>query len=374
MSSVPKAVLYYSQISIWSSAVLLTLEEKGYGRDELGYKLVDLGKCASDLRLDTITDSSFLSAKGENYSLSFLRLNSKATVPTLIVPLRQTLSQDVESRYKALTNTKDIVEFLDKSRSSLSSTNTTSNAPAPTLAPATLSFSSTCKLIIEDVLHSDNADPNHLLFMNARDQVSLTQLADNLLPFMKGKISSLETNLTEAQAGTVRASEKVVDFWTSKKNVAQVLAGVYESASKTETELDENAKTRRLDYFKTAKTAWEVALPTTLLKLTREIIGPFALGEFKFVPDMRQSLNNIFINKKDSLADPHLTAWLARVFSLVGGTSNDSGATVIEKLEKHIGDSTTSKMESPTLGKLATYWDAVKERPSFKKVYVDGLH
>lgn len=42
-------------------------------------------------------------AKGENYDPTFLRLNPKATVPTLIVPLSNTLSEEVDSRYKAIT-------------------------------------------------------------------------------------------------------------------------------------------------------------------------------------------------------------------------------------------------------------------------------
>ncbi|KIK70956.1 hypothetical protein GYMLUDRAFT_149698 [Collybiopsis luxurians FD-317 M1] len=332
MSTVPKAVLYYAHVSIWSSA---GYEEKGYGQDELEYKLVDL-------------------VKGENYNLSFLRLNSKATVPTLVVPLQKTLSEDVESRYKAITESKAIIEFLDKSRSSLSTTNTTSDAPAPALAPATLSFTSTCKIIIEDLIHSEDADPNNLLYMNARDQESLSRLADALLPLIKGKIASLETNLSEAQAGTIRASEKVVNFWKSKKDAAQVLLEVYENAAKPEAELDRHANTRRSDYFKIAKTAWEVTLPKILIRLNEEIIGPFAL---------------------DSLADPHLTAWLATVISLSGGSLNDSGATAIEKLSKHIGSSSVALKPGPLARvKLPAYWDAVKERPSFKKVFANGQH
>lgn len=60
--------------------------------------------------------------KGENFDPTFLRLNPKgmsqvlcvdrqynpftATVPTLVVPLQKTLSEDVDSRYRAITDTK----------------------------------------------------------------------------------------------------------------------------------------------------------------------------------------------------------------------------------------------------------------------------
>ncbi|KAE9408113.1 hypothetical protein BT96DRAFT_849721 [Gymnopus androsaceus JB14] len=334
MSNIPKAVLYYSQSSIWSSAALLTLEEKGYGDDELDLKFVDI-------------------AKGENFGPSFLRLNSKATVPTLVVPLQKTLSEDVESRYKAITETKAIVEFLDKSRSALSPTNTVSNLPAPALAPATVAFSSTCRIIVDE-LHSDDADPNNLLYMNARDDASLRRLADELLPLMKGKVEALARYLSEAQNSTIRVSEKVVKFWTAKKEATQVLLDVYENAAVPEAELDAQAKAQRTEYFKVAKLAWEVNIVVVLAKLNEATIGPYTLGE------------------QYSIADPHLTAWLARVISLAGGKADDNGNAAFEKLEKHIG---TSRSEGPRSNtKLSAYWDAVKERPSWKKVYANGLH
>ncbi|KAJ4486094.1 hypothetical protein J3R30DRAFT_3655362 [Lentinula aciculospora] len=341
MSDIPKAVLYYSNSSIWS-------EEKGYGKDELDLRVVDL-------------------AKGENYGPKFLRLNSKATVPTLVVPLDKSLSVEVESRYKAITESKTIIEFLDKSRSPLSHTNTTSHAPAPTLTPATIDFASTCKLIIEELIHSEDADPNNLMYMNARDEDSLRALADSLLPLMKGKVDALNHCLSDAQTGHVRASEKVVTFWTSKKEAAQMLLGLYENAKVPEAELDVNAKAQRAEYFKVSKAAWEVALVRVLTKLNELIIAPYTLGE------------------QYSIADPHLTAWLATLIMLAGGNMSDNGNVVIEKLEKHIGSSLvlpkvvpseaprTDTERSSARTKLGMYWDTVRERSSWKKVYGNGL-
>ncbi|TFY62911.1 hypothetical protein EVJ58_g3551 [Rhodofomes roseus] len=84
---VPKAALYYFPTSVWCAPPLLALEEKGYGADELDLKLVDI-------------------SKGENYAPSYLRLNPQATVPTLVVPLQKTLAADMESRYKAIQDSK----------------------------------------------------------------------------------------------------------------------------------------------------------------------------------------------------------------------------------------------------------------------------
>jgi hypothetical protein len=96
-------------------------EEKGYGKDELNLKPVDLCVSSSSVERHSLTHPL---AKGENFSPSFLRLNAKGsicittplaisyqhassgTVPTLIVPLANTLAPDMESRYKAITDTE----------------------------------------------------------------------------------------------------------------------------------------------------------------------------------------------------------------------------------------------------------------------------
>ncbi len=78
---------------------------------------------------------------------------------------------------------------------------------------------------------------------------------------------------------------------------------------------------------------------------------------------------------------------------LCGADVQDSGNAVVEKIETHIGEGFTLPKDfsvaearrraglppgnvSPTerQTRLAAYWDAVKERASWKKVYADGLH
>ncbi|KAK1229692.1 hypothetical protein PQX77_007254 [Marasmius sp. AFHP31] len=346
---VPKAVLYYYPKSAWSAAALLTLTEKGYGEDELDLKIVDL-------------------SKGENYGPPFLRLNPKATVPTLVVPLEKTLSDEVESRYKAVTETKAIIEFLDKSRSPLSRTHTTSDAPAPSLAPATIAFASTAKIIVDEILHTEIADANNLLYMNARDDASLKTLSEVVLPLLQGKQQALSQYLSEADSGKINVAEKIKTFWKTRKDAVDVLLAVFEHAQKSTDELDDASKAKRTDYFNLAKVAWETGLPKILSKLNEEVIGPFALGE------------------QVSIADLHLAPWLARVAMLAGATSDDDGNTAIGKIEKHVGndfsiprvtlpmDKMKAEGERPgSRSKLAAFWDSMKERPSWKKVYADGL-
>ncbi|KAF5375009.1 hypothetical protein D9758_000305 [Tetrapyrgos nigripes] len=359
MSAIPKAVLYYYPLSVWSSATLLALEEKGYGDNDVDLKIVDLCKSYRSLRLN---DSQGEIAKGENYGPPFLRLNAKARVPTLVVPLQKTLGEDVESRYKAITETKAIIGFLDKSRSPLSRTNTTSDAPAPSLMPASIAFLATSKTIVEEILHSEQNDPNNLTYVNARDDTSLRVLSESLLPYFKGRQEALAGYLADPES---RVTDKVKNFWRTKKEAIDALMAVYEKGDKSESELSDDDKAKRKEFFTTAKSVWEEHLAKVLLKLNSEIIGPYALGE------------------QYSIADPHLAAWLTRIVMLAGGSAEDNGSTVISKLESHIGNGlaipkiravAVAGEEAVSKSKLAEYWDAMKERNSWQKVYSNGLH
>ncbi|THH14723.1 hypothetical protein EW146_g5646 [Bondarzewia mesenterica] len=306
---VPKAVLYYDPHRVWSSAVRLALEEKGYGDDEVDFKMVDL-------------------AKGQNFFPSFLRLNPKGTLPGLIVPFENTLPAEIESRYKAVTDTTAIVELLDRSRSAMSRTHTTSFAPAPVLSPATISFSGVSKTII-DVVHAGPASPVLLFYMNARDSSTLQSVSKTVLPFLRGRCDALDRYLSDNKSSSISISEKTKTFWLEKKRATEELLITMSDAGKADAELS--------DQF--------------------------------------------------SIADIHIVAWLAWLIKLSGGSMTDNGADAIRKLERHIVDgfrlpkdafppsSQASSSEGTTLmnpvaqAKLSIIWDNVKERPSWKKVY-----
>ncbi|KIL70852.1 hypothetical protein M378DRAFT_67122 [Amanita muscaria Koide BX008] len=343
MSSLPKAVLYYSPVSIWSSARKLSYQIKGYGRDEVDLKQVDL-------------------SRGENYDVAYLRINSKATVPALVVPLENTLSGDVESRYKAITDSKSIVEFLDKSRSTNSKTHSTSHAPAPALAPATVSYTNISNRIIT-LVHSDAADPNNLKFVNAYDDASLHALAQEALPGIVARRQVLEKYLGEAGNGALRVSDKVVKLWQDKKVTHDRMYDVLRDADVPVSELDPDAKTKREQFFQIASQAWQVDLKEIVLTLSNDIIGPFALGD------------------QFSIADVHVAVWLGRVMHLCGVTADDDGRKAVEKLEKRMGQEQLLPREVKRAerkgdegSKLEVFWETVKERPSWKKVYGSGLH
>ncbi|GBE77977.1 hypothetical protein SCP_0108590 [Sparassis crispa] len=351
---VPKAALYYYPSSIWCSVALLALEEKGYGADEVDLKAVDLGK-------------------GENFAPSYLRINPKATVPTLVVPLQKTLSPEIESRYKAIQDTKAIVEFLDKSRSTQSRTHTTSSAPSPALSPATIAFSAASNKIV-DLLHSEAADPGALTYMNARDEGALKVLARARLPLLAARRDALERLLEDNEQAKIRVSEKTRHFWEVRKTATEKTLQVYADAEKETSALDEAGKARRKEFFESAKAAWR-GLKEVFALLTQEMIGPYVLGD------------------QLSIADLHLAAWLARLAALSGGTVSEDGNTIVRKVEEHVGGGfklpvdflvsearrragvVVSETESTEeQSRMAAFWDAVRERGSFKKVYGEGLH
>ncbi|KAI0322631.1 hypothetical protein OF83DRAFT_1167332 [Amylostereum chailletii] len=353
--NVPKAVIYLDRHSPWSIAARIALDEKGYGDDEVDVKYVDL-------------------AKGENFSPTFLRLNPKGTVPTLIVPFENTLASDTESRYKAVTDTESVVALLDRSRSAFSRTRTTSGAPAISLSPATIALSAVAKNITT-LLHSGPASPELLFFMNARNSAELEKVTGTVLPFLKGRKEALERYLSQNETSPVRVSEKTSQFWREKKQSTEGLLAIIEAAGKNEGELDEAGKKAREEYFENTKAAWEVGLSLVLTKLSAELIGPYALGD------------------QFSIVDVHLAAWLLTLVRLCGGNEKESGSVVTGKLEQHVGggyalpriavptmggtmsETTTPRQEevggtttTTTTTKLSVFWEAMQERPSWGRV------
>ena len=112
-----------------------------------------------------------------------------------------------------------------------------------------------------------------------------------------------------------------------------------------------------------------------------------------------------------SLADIHLAVWLARIAHLSGALPDETGNAVIGKIEGLVGthfakdisivearrragldsavklpsaegkaNGTVSQTIQPSTDKssrqsrLAAFWETIKERPSWKKVYGAGLH
>lgn len=50
--------------------------------------------------------------EGENFAPTYLRVNSKGTVPSLVVPLAITTGQEVDTKFRALNDSVEISDFL----------------------------------------------------------------------------------------------------------------------------------------------------------------------------------------------------------------------------------------------------------------------
>ena len=159
----------------------------------------------------------------------------------------------------------------------MSHTHTTSAAPAPALSPATVALSAMAKSIIA-LVHSSPASPESLFYFNARDSATLKTVSPSVSTFLKGRKGALERYLAENETSEIRVSEKTKKFWQAKKTATEALLIAIDEADKGESELSEGGKKAREEYFEKTKEAWEVSLALVLTNLSKELVGPFALG------------------------------------------------------------------------------------------------
>lgn len=229
--------------------------------------------------------------------------------------------------------------------------------------------------------------------MNARSEGELKELAKQLLPFVSGRRDALLKLLADSDSGAIQVSDKTKAFWQVKLIATEKFLQVYQDADKSEGELSEEARQARQEYLRSANSAWS-NLKDVLSALNKEIIAPFVLGTCPSQCSVDIVLTpSCLVGDQLSVADLHLAAWLARIASLSGASVSDDGNTAVAKIEAHVGDSFSLSREFsvaearrragiPVTGvepterqsKLAAFWDAVKERPSWKKVYGEGLH
>lgn len=158
----------------------------------------------------------------------------------------------------------------------MSRTHTTSAAPAPSLAPATIAFSATCTAVI-DALHSLEADVNTLFYLSARDDTQLKQASTSVLPFLTARRDALAGYLAQSEE-EFHASEKTRTFWQAKLIATEAFLEVYLSTDKALDALEGEAKAKREEYYEQAKKAWEVGVKAVLLKISKEMVGPLVLG------------------------------------------------------------------------------------------------
>jgi hypothetical protein len=229
-----------------------------------------------------------------------------------------------------------------------------------------------------DLVHSDKADPELLLYYNPQ---SLIVPPTALIASLTDRVATLKGFLSDAEQEQVRVSDKVKDLWGSRLNAEGQLLKVL-------TAPNEQVKH---DYLEKATQRWNVQLKDVLVELNKSIIGPYALGNTLSILGMECTRLNFFPGDQLSLADIHLAVWLAHVAKLTDGLSTDDGNTIVSKIELRLGCTfpqdisvaearrragldVTSVGASQRQSRLAALWDSLKERESWKKIYKDGLH
>ncbi|SJX65343.1 uncharacterized protein SRS1_15614 [Sporisorium reilianum f. sp. reilianum] len=337
MSDVPKATLYTFDGSVWASAPRLALVEKGYAASDVDIKIVNL-------------------VKAENFDPSYLRINSKGTVPTLVVPLLETTSAEVATKFRAINDTKAILEFLDKSRSSQNTVPAAADsapvAPAPILAPATIEGKAVSDEIIA-LVHGADVDPNFLL-LGARSEAEF-QAGKQGLPgtFVSNRYNALvqhQKSLAEGSAATVAFDGSANPKSSAiHENLKKWYADKLESQSLLTQAYVHNDAHAIQQLVQLTNATW-TAVGATLAKLEAKVHGPYALGD------------------QLSLADLHVVPWLARIGAIATGLHHGDG----EPLDKI--DAVVAADGAKVGDKVRALWTVFSERASFKAVYGDGLH
>jgi hypothetical protein len=207
----------------------------------------------------------------------------------------------------------------------------------------------------------------------------------------------LERHLAENESKEVRVSEKTNTFWLEKKSAIEVLLIVLDQADKSDSELSESGRTARQEYFDKSKAIWEVGLAVVLNNVSKELVGPYALGAPRCVGECYISLITLrFLcaGEQISIVDVHLAAWLRALVTLSGGSIRDSGTAAIARLEEHVGGraaftkdvvtasasrttdsdgSATAPTTTASRPRLAVLWDALATRSSWQQVFgADG--
>lgn len=322
-----------SSVSVWGAVPQLAFIEKGYDDSDYELRFVDL-------------------MEGENFAPSYLRINQNGTVPTLVVPLAETAGQEVDTKFRALNGSIEITEFLDASRSQsiLDIKGEDSAKPAPVLSPATIEGKAASDALIK-MVQAPLAEPNALL-LAARSLQELDQQRKGLQgTFCKNRQAALERFRAEAKSNTsaenprtANVTERLVQWYNDKEASLAPLRAAYIQA-------DQEASQK---FVQQSLQLW-VGAANVLAELEKKILLPFVFGD------------------QISLADLHITAWLARILFIASNLESDKDE--ISALKKVLTKIEGSEEASRGLGpKLIQYWNTVKTRPSFQKVYKSGLH
>lgn len=85
--------------------------------------------------------------------------------------------------------------------------------------------------------------------------------------------------IADAESGVLHVSEKVVKLWQHTISSEKVLLDVFKLAGTPGDKLTGEQAEKRREYFNIVLNAWTINLKPLLLKLDKEMIGPYTLGK-----------------------------------------------------------------------------------------------
>lgn len=235
---------------------------------------------------------------------------------------------------------------MDKSRSAASSTHTTTNAPAPALAPATVALSNTYHTIVS-LLQS----PDLRLLEIAISARNLEELRRKAAGSFAQLIHSRYLSLKDVMAAEPDATPKVQQTWAKKLAPLERLNLVFENASKDDGELTEAQRKARDDHFALGNAIWQAEFRRLTATLEKEIVGPLCLGD------------------QLSLADLYLTPYITRLVVMTGGDETPEGITALARYANLYLPGSEWEL-GPN---LKTWWATMIQQTCFKSVYKNGI-
>ncbi|KAF7319917.1 GST N-terminal domain-containing protein [Mycena kentingensis (nom. inval.)] len=180
-------------------------------------------------------------------------------------------------------------------------------------------------------IHEDAYDPNFALLLCRNDEELAVKAAGLPALFLGNRQIAIEKYLADPEAAPFK------DFLEAKKVQNGGMLAVVKGTAPTEAKAGFFAQSQA--HFDRVKSAVLELLPGFLPD--SGFIGGAVPGEDDF----------------------HVGAWLTRIAATVGAKSAEDALTAFEK-----------EYGTPVPGKVAEYWRAWTARPSWQKVYADGLH
>ncbi|KAI5897735.1 uncharacterized protein SCHCODRAFT_02744081 [Schizophyllum commune H4-8] len=260
-------------------------------------------------------------AQGENFHPEFLAKNPNGTLPTLETP------------EGTLTNTTDVIKYL--------------------VEHASKEVKTSDVTLIES-LHSDALDPNFAKQMARTEEELAAKSHAFLLAFLEGRQRALEEQSARPEGAPYK------DFYDAKKaSNGDFLAIVNGSAPSDVKQV----------LFDKAKALHENLRSFIYDELPRILPNPCSGSDMlcetsSDMPWETNSGSDHFLGGDlPGEADFHLAAWLARIFSTCGA---DAAGDASEKSKAAFGGQLPPS--------VLEYWNAWVARPSWGKVYGQGLH